>query len=102
MLRAKKPVVSNVFENLAWPAMEMVLCDGFIAKMPVYDAGRMMLPPDCTPMLRETCISAAAAAEPAAEPSGVRRGHENWLLRARSLEHRTNSVVVVLPRMVVS
>ena len=78
------------------PSRGMLFQDAFIAKTPVYDAGRITLPPVCVPRLSGTWQSATAAAEPAEEPPGVRFGSWGLVVLGPALS-TVNSVVVVLP-----
>lgn len=64
MLRARNLTVSSVGEEILWPSVEITLCVGFRAKMPVKEAGRMKLPDVRQPRLMGRWKSATAAAEP--------------------------------------
>jgi hypothetical protein len=46
--------VSMLKETSFTPSAEIALCVGFMANIPVYDAGRMTLPPFCVPRLNGT------------------------------------------------
>lgn len=96
ILRAKIPRLSRVVETGFMPSRGMLFQETFMAKTPVYDAGRITLPPVCVPRLSGTWQSATAAADPAEEPPGVRFGSWGLVVLGPALSI-VNSVVVVLP-----
>jgi len=97
LLLAKKPKVSKVGAKTVWPSSDMALKVGFMAKTPVKDAVRMILPPVCAPRLSGTCRSATAAAGPHEEPPGVRFGSWGLVVSGPELVTVNSAVVVFLP-----
>lgn len=96
ILRAKTPRLLRVVETGFMPSRGMLFQDAFMAKTPVYDAGRITLPAVCIPKLSGTWQSATAAADPVEEPPGVRFGSCGLVVLGPALS-TVNSVVVVLP-----